>query len=66
MYSWEIAKLLELRNYLLSVKEYFYICDTSPQISRVYYDSYNNEFNIETTDRYKFKFKVKKEDQDGR
>ena len=61
MYSWEIQKLLELRNYLLSVKEYFYICDTSPQITRVSYDSYNNDFIIETADRYKFKFKIKKE-----
>ena len=60
MYSWEIQKLLELRNYLLSVKEYFYICDNSPQITRVSYDSYNNDFIIETTDRYKFKFKIKK------
>lgn len=62
MYSHEIQQLLELRNYLLSVKEYFNICETSTQITRVSYDSYNNEFMIQTNDNYKFKFKVKKED----
>lgn len=62
MYSWEISELLKLRNYLLSVKEYFAICDNSPQITRVSYNPYDNDFTIETSDRYKFKFKVKKED----
>ena len=41
---------MELRNYLLTVKEYFNICDTSPQIVRVSYDSFNNEFSIYTND----------------
>ena len=62
MYSWEIKKLLELRNYLLDVKEYFNICDTSPQIKEVSYDPYKNTFNIKTNDEYDFKLKVKRKE----
>ena len=62
MYSWEIQKLIELRNYLLTVKEYFYICDTSPQIARITYNPFNNDFDIYTYDEYHFKFKIKKEE----
>lgn len=61
MYSWEIQALLELKNYLLSVKEYFNICDTSPQIKEVHYDPFEDIFYIRTEDKYEFKFKVKKE-----
>lgn len=66
MYSWEIQQLMELRNYLISVKEYFNICDTSPQIREVSYNPYEDNFKIETEDRYKFYFKVKKEQENGR
>ncbi len=58
MYSWEILQLLELKQYLLSVEEYFKICDTSPQITRVQYLG-ENDFKITTSDNYEFKFKVK-------
>lgn len=61
MYSHEIQKWLELRNYLLTVKEYFNICKTSPQIREVSYNSFEDTFNIITDDNYNFKFKVKKE-----
>lgn len=61
MYSHEIQQLLELRNYLLTVKEYFNICNTSPQIREVSYNPFENNFYIETKDNYNFKFKVKKE-----
>lgn len=60
MYSWEIQKLLELKNYLLSVKEYYDICDNSPQIIRVYYDIFEDSFHLITNDNYEFKFKVRK------
>lgn len=60
MYSWEIQKLLELRNYILSVKEYFDLCDNSPQIVRVTYNPYEDSFLIKTNDNYEFKFKVRK------
>jgi hypothetical protein len=61
MFSWEIKQLLELRSYLLDVKEYFEICNTSPQIREVSYNQFENNFYIRTEDKYEFKFKVKKE-----
>ena len=67
MYSWEIAKLLELRNYVLDVKEYFDICDTSPQITRVSYNPYDDKIKVLTSDSYEFNFKIKrKEFENGR
>ena len=60
MYSWEIAELLKLRNYLLDVKEYFNICDTSPQIREVSYNPYDDKTTIRTDDRYEFQFKIKR------
>ena len=62
MYSWEIKQLMELRNYLLSVKEYDEICKTSPQIVRVTYHPFDDYFYIKTSDEYEFNFKVKKID----
>ena len=62
MYSWEIQKLLELKQYLINVKEYLKICETSPQIREVKYDPYNDNFMIDTDDHYKVYFKVKKEE----
>lgn len=62
MYSYEIQNLMELRNYLLTVKEYLYICETSPQIREVSYNPFEDNFYINTDDRYNFKFKVKKEE----
>lgn len=60
MYSWEIEQLLKLKNYLISNKEYFEICKTSPQIKGIEYKPFENEFYIWTDDQYNFKFKVKK------
>jgi len=62
MYSWEIAKLLELRQYVLDVKEYFDLCDTSPQITRVTYNPYNDKIKVLTSDRYEFNFKIKRKE----
>ena len=56
MYSYEIENLLKLRNYLISNKEYFNICKTSPQIKRISYD--NDDFRIQTSDNYDLHFKV--------
>lgn len=61
MYSWEIQQLMELKNYLISVREYLNICDTSPQIREVKYDPYQDNFMIDTDDNYKVYFKVKKD-----
>ena len=62
LYSWEIEKLLQMRNYLIEVQEYIEISDIkkNPQINRVKYDPYNDDFEIWTNDNYDFKFKVKK------
>ena len=60
MYSWKIEQLLKLKNYLISNKEYFEICKTSPQIKVIEYKPFENEFYIWTDDQYNFKFKVKK------
>lgn len=60
MYSYEIEQLLRLRNYLLDVKEYFEICDNSPQITRVTYNPFNDMFTILTSNNYKFEFKVRR------
>ena len=62
MYSWEIEKLLQMRNYLIEGQEYIEISDIkkNPQINRVKYDPYNDDFEIWTNDNYDFKFKVKK------
>lgn len=63
MYSWEIQQLLEMKQYLLEAKEYFNICETSPQINWIKYDNYNDTFTITTDDRYKFEFKVRKREK---
>ena len=63
MYSHEIEELLRLRNYLLTVKEYFYICDTSPQINRIKYESSSYDYEIWTIDNYYCKFKFKKKEK---
>lgn len=62
LYSWEIEKLLQMKNYLLEVQEYLEISDIkkNPQITRVKYDAYQDSFSIETGDNYNFNFKVKK------
>lgn len=58
MYSYEIKQLLELRNYLISNIEYLNIIDTSPQINRVRYNPYLDDFETWTDDNYYFKYKV--------
>lgn len=58
MYSWEIQQLLQIRNYLISNKEYFNILDTSPQIRGIEYKPFENNFYMWTDDNYNFKFKV--------
>lgn len=62
MYSYEIEKLLKVKNYLISNKDYFNILNTSPQISEVRYTDYDKKYYIKTKDNYYFNFKVYKED----
>ena len=58
LYSYEIEELLELRDYLLTIKEYVNIIQTSPQIDHVQYKK--DHFELFTNDGYKFNFKIKK------
>lgn len=58
MYSEEIQQLLDLRNNLVSIKEYIQII-RSPQIDHVLYKG--QQFHIWTTDGYYFKLTLKRE-----
>lgn len=58
MYSYEIENLLKLKSYLISVEEYFKICDSSQVINIKYFK--DNTFEVWTNDNYYFKFKVLK------
>lgn len=57
MYSEEIKRLIEARNYYVSVKEYLMIIK-SPQINHIKYE--NQMFNVWTKEGYYFKFKIKR------
>lgn len=59
MYSHEIERLLKIKNYLISYSDYSDIITTSSQINHVRYDKDNDTFELNTDDRYTFKFKVK-------
>jgi len=58
MYSHEIKRLLELKNNLITIKEYKAITD-SPQIDHIKYD--NGLFYLWTTDNYRFILKIKED-----
>ena len=58
MYSYEIQRLLELRNFLISNQEFLETFFTSPQITRVKYNAYSDEFETWTSDNYYYKYKV--------
>lgn len=62
MYSWEIENLLKLRNYLVSREEYIKVTNSkeNPQVNHVKYDCNNDVFQIDTTDSYHFKVKIKR------
>lgn len=58
MYSYEITKTLESQNYNIDSETYMDICNTSPQISRVKYDPYDNKYEIWTNDNFYWKFNI--------
>ena len=60
MYSYEIDQILKSQNYNINSETYINICSTSPQISRVKYDSYENKCEIWTDDNYYWKFSIYK------
>ena len=64
MYSSEIEQILKFQYYSIDSKTYTDICNTSPQISRVKYDSFANKYEIWTTDNFYWKFNVYKEENE--
>lgn len=60
MYSWEIQQLMELKNYLITIKDYIEISRTSPQIWLSNYDYFTDKYYFKTNDNYEWSFKVKK------
>ena len=60
MYSWEIDNLIKLRNYLIEVQDFIKITSTSPQISMMCYNSFEDKYYIKTKDKYEWYFKVRR------
>ncbi len=58
MYSYEIDQIIKSQNYNIDSELYIDICNTSPQISRVKYDQYDNKYEIWTSDNYSWKIDV--------
>ena len=58
MYSYEIDQTIKSQNYNIKSDIYLNICNTSPQISRVKYDPYDNKYEILTDDNYYWKISV--------
>ena len=63
MYSWEIAHLLDMKQWLLEYQEYLNVIQTSPQINYVEYLPNEDCLHITTDDKYDLKFKVKRIDE---
>lgn len=63
MYSWEIEKFLSDRNYALTKDEYFRITDmtVNPQIARIKYNAYEDDFQLITIDGYSWIIRLKNE-----
>ena len=65
MYDWEIDQLLKIKNYIISSEDYINILNTSPQIKRVKYNPYEDNFEMWTKEEskqsnyYKYKVKIK-------
>ena len=58
MYSSEIDQIIESQYYNIDSETYIDICNTSPQISRVKYDPYDNKCEIWTNDNCHWKINV--------
>lgn len=56
MYSHEIDNLLKMKKYLISVKDYINIIESS-QVKNVNYNG-NNNFTVSTDDGYIFSFTI--------
>ena len=58
MYSHEIDNVLKEKNYTIESTLYSEICKNSPQISRVTFNPYENNFSISTNDNWNWTFNV--------
>lgn len=63
MKSKEIKELLEIKNYLIEMQDYYKIIWSSPQINKLDYNKEKDNFFISTDDRFEFNFKVKKKEK---
>lgn len=59
MYSYEIERLLKIKQNIITSSEYLEILSTSPQIDHVKYNPYEDKIEMNTNDGYNFKVKVK-------
>lgn len=59
MYSWEIDRLMKIKQDVITCSEYLEILSTSPQINHIKYDAYEDKVEINTNDDYHFKVKIK-------
>lgn len=59
MYSYEINDKLKSENYNINPDTYIHICKTSPQILRVNYEPFDENFSIWTNDNYCWTFRVR-------
>lgn len=61
MYSWEIRKFLEDRNYNISEQDLLFILNIKnhPQINHIKFNDYDNSYDMWSSDGEYFHFKVK-------
>lgn len=60
MYSWELNDYISSRNNSLSKDEYLHITDfkNNPQITRITYSPFEDNFTISTSDDYTWKVNI--------
>ena len=58
MYSWEINDLMMKRKNRITPKEYFQICDTSPQITHIHYDAGSRKYTIYADENNVWEFMI--------
>lgn len=56
MYSYEIDRTLKSQNYNIDSETYSKICSFSPQIIRIRYSPYSNDYEMWSNDNYYWKF----------
>lgn len=65
MYSEEIKRLLEMRNYIIDSETYHSVFNpkNTPQINYAEYNAFEDNLRVHTSDNYDFKFKVYKKEK---